>query len=703
MIIKFINPLYYTLIFLVCLFAPNLSYHGIGTLEAKNIQKEDIDNTVTQLLAVKHVKEELIVKFRDEIAAYDVLLQGASTNAHSGTGAVIKRKFRGLKGLQLVKLPGSRPLEDALISYLENPQIEYAEPNYIVHATVTPDDPGFINTWGLHNTGQAGGTTDADIDAPEAWNITTGSNSVVIAVIDSGVAINSIISVGHPDLTANIWTNTGETSCTDGVDNDMNGYIDDCYGWDFENNDNDPMDYALHGTHVSGTIAAVGNNNQGITGVMWNASIMTLRFLDATGSGSTANAISAILYANENGADVINNSWGGGGFSQALKDVIDASSAVVVCAAGNDGRNNDSIPHYPASYASDNIISVAATDRNDSLASFSNYGATSVDIAAPGVSIYSTIPARNELFFDNMTDLQNWNADSPWGISSIYTSYPYSAADSPVGNYANNANGSLELASPLILTNERGTVLEYMLRLQTEHGWDFFWIEASLNGNSWNPIGGWTGSTGSFFYFMEENLTPYDDMGTVYIRFRLNSDHSITFDGAYIDDVSITSYSETYTGSEYTYFQGTSMAAPHVSGVAGLIKSFNPSLTNLEIIDAILLNAEVIGSLSGLVQTGGRLNAYSALNSISCPNLPVRILSTSSEYPSLQAAYIAAGSGDTIMSHAVVFVEDPDFNLNKSVNISGGYDCNYTDNPGYTTLNGTMTVTSGTLVSGKNF
>jgi len=237
-------------------------------------------------------------------------------------------------------------------------------------SSVTPNDPSFSLLYGLHNTGLSGGTVDADIDAPEAWGVITGSSSVVVAVIDTGVDYN------HPDLAANIWTDPAT------------GY----HGYDYANGDSNPMDDHGHGTHCAGTIGAVGNNGIGIVGVNWNVKIMPLKFLTASGSGYTSNAILAIQYANSHGAHVISNSWGGGGYSQALKDAIDVSSAVVVCAAGNSGINTDTSPHYPSAYTSSNIIAVAATDNRDALASFSNYGLTSVDVAAPGVSIYSTYP-----------------------------------------------------------------------------------------------------------------------------------------------------------------------------------------------------------------------------------------------------------------------------------------------------------------------
>ena len=275
--------------------------------------------------------------------------------------------------------------------------VAYVEPDYVITGAAVPNDPSFSQLWGLSNTGQSGGLRDADIDAPEAWDVTTGSRNVVVAVIDTGV------DYGHSDLAANAWRNPGEVA-GDRLDNDGNGFVDDVYGWDFANNDADPMDDQGHGTHVAGTIGAVGNNGTGVAGVSWQVSIMGLKFLGADGSGSTSGAVAAINYATrmrrDFGINVVatNNSWGGGGFSSSLRDAIAAggqAGILFVAAAGNESQNIDSTPSYPASYTSDAVISVAATDRSNNLASFSNYGVTGVDVAAPGVSIYSTVPGNS--------------------------------------------------------------------------------------------------------------------------------------------------------------------------------------------------------------------------------------------------------------------------------------------------------------------
>ncbi len=335
-----------------------------------------------------YVPGELLIKYEPEV-------RSATAAYYQTQYEVTTMKSFNAIGVDHVKLPQTMTVEGALEVFQSDPNVEYAEPNYYRYATGTPNDALFGLLWGMHNTGQTvngtAGIPDADIDAPEAWDITTGSSSVVVAVVDSGVSTLSVVN----DLSGNIWSNPGEIP-ENGIDDDSNGYVDDVVGWDFVFDDNSPNDANGHGTHVAGTVAAVGNNSTGVTGVSWSTKIMALRFLDARGSGSTEDAISAILYANAKGAHVINNSWGGDGYNQSLKDAIDASSAVVVCAAGNGGSDrigddNDAVPFYPASYTSSNLIAVAATDQNDNRASFSNYGPTSVDVAAPGVNILSTL------------------------------------------------------------------------------------------------------------------------------------------------------------------------------------------------------------------------------------------------------------------------------------------------------------------------
>jgi subtilisin family serine protease len=354
------------------------------TVMAENSLLTKFDNLVE---GKDFVPGEVIVKFKP----------GADINRvrslQKNMGATVVESTQTL-GIQLLKL-GNMSVKEATATFNGNAEfadaIEYIEPNFIVRTTNTlPNDPSFNQLWGLNNTGQTGGIADADIDAPEAWDIQTG-NKVVIGVIDTGVDYN------HPDLNDNMWINPGETA-GNGIDDDGNGYVDDFYGYDFINEDSNPFDDNSHGTHVAGTIAAEGNNGIGVTGVNWNAQIMALKFLGSDGSGNTFDAIQAVEYAKLNGAQLTNNSWGGGGFSQALRDAIASggeAGQLFVAAAGNSGSNNDISPFYPASYDLNNIIAVAATDDKDQLAGFSNFGATTVDLGASGVNIFSTFPGNS--------------------------------------------------------------------------------------------------------------------------------------------------------------------------------------------------------------------------------------------------------------------------------------------------------------------
>jgi thermitase len=318
-------------------------------------------------------------------------------NANRRNDARVEERLEEVD-VDVIDLPRDLTVSEAVERYDSLPGVEYAEPDFqLLPAQSTANDPDYPKLYGLNNTGQTGGTSDADIDAPEAWDLTTGSLDTTVAVIDTGVDIN------HPDLKGNIWTNPDEVA-GNGEDDDGNGYVDDVHGWDFYNNDKtvfDAGDGDSHGTHVAGTIAAQGNNSVGVVGVNWQASIMPLKFLGPSG-GYTSDAVEAIDYAVAEGVDVSNNSWGGSGKSLALQDAIaraDAAGHLFVAAAGNGGSDgigddNDTAPSYPASYDNSNIISVAATDKSDALAGFSNFGDLTVDLGAPGVRVLSTLPGN---------------------------------------------------------------------------------------------------------------------------------------------------------------------------------------------------------------------------------------------------------------------------------------------------------------------
>ena len=306
----------------------------------------------------------------------------------------IDDKYRNLKKGRIAKFSlNGVSVKNALEKLRKNPAVLYAEPDYIVTASVTPDDTSFADLWGMNNTGQTGGVADADIDAPEAWDISTGSHDVIVGVIDTGV------DHSHPDLMANIWTNPAEIA-GDGIDNDGNGYIDDIHGINAITGIGDPMDDQGHGSHVSGTIGATGNNGLGVVGVNHNVSIIGCKFLDSSGSGSLSDALTCIDYfvdLKNNGVNVraTNNSWGGGGFSQALSDAITSSeqaNILFVAAAGNSASDNDAQASYPSGYPHDSVLSVASTTHTDDMSGFSQWGLTTVDLGAPGSDILSTVP-----------------------------------------------------------------------------------------------------------------------------------------------------------------------------------------------------------------------------------------------------------------------------------------------------------------------
>jgi subtilisin family serine protease len=366
---------------------------------------------------------------------------------------------------------------------------------------------------------------------------------------------------------------------------------------------------------------------------------MALRFMDAWGSGTTADAISAIEYASAMGADIINNSWGGSSYNQSLKEAIEASGALVVCAAGNSGWNTDTfIPHYPSGYASANIISVAASDQNDNRASFSNYGPFSVHVAAPGTNIYSAAPGRETVWEDDFddTDISAWlrgGTNNSWDVTNEAAfSGTHSLTDSPGTDYLINTESWAR--SPAInLSAHTGAKLEFKIYGNAEAGHDGLWVDASSNGSTWYPVNiqlpgnpalG-TGVTGPFASWttVVADLEAFDHNLTVYVRFWLSTDNLYVEDGYYIDDVKITAASSSYSGDEYTFKHGTSMATPHVAGLAALLKAHNPALTGTEIKAAILGSVDVKPAWNGLVSTGGRINAASALAAPQISNVQV--------------------------------------------------------------------------------
>lgn len=340
--------------------------------------------------APESVPGEYIVKLKDSVSAK------SSINILSQQlGSYIKDTIPG-QNIVVIKRPVFEIQSNVVKSLSENPMVDIVEPNYIYRINKTPNDPMLGQLWGMINTGQQdsqrrAGIAGVDIGAEQAWDITTGSKDVIVAVIDTGIDYN------HADLKDNLWTNEAELNGKPGVDDDGNGIIDDIHGANFVDANKptgNPLDDHGHGSHCSGTIGATGDDGKGIVGVAWNVRIMGIKFLSASGSGSLDGALKGIDYATKMGAKIMSNSWGGGGYSETLKQAIERSNvagALFVAAAGNESNNNDANPTYPATYDVPNVLSVAAIDNRGQIASFSNYGKTKVHVGAPGVNIYSSI------------------------------------------------------------------------------------------------------------------------------------------------------------------------------------------------------------------------------------------------------------------------------------------------------------------------
>ncbi|SMQ86872.1 pre-peptidase C-terminal domain-containing protein [Bacillus sp. OV166] len=424
-------------------------------IDSSAVKKRKIISYFESATPKRYKENEVIVKFKNNYSKNNL---GALSTTLGLTNAKVLNK----EGTHVIKFSKNKKMAEVLQQLNASPNVEYAEPNYVYKPTAVTD-PLYSELWGLKNTGQEilgqVGKKGIDINVEAAWAKTKGSSSVVIGVIDTGIDIN------HPDLKDNIWVNTSEIP-NDGIDNDKNGYVDDVNGWNFYDKNNKLFirgEEDFHGTHVAGTIAAKANDI-GVIGIAPNVKIMPLKFIGPWG-GYEADAIAAIEYAKSKGVKILNNSWGGGENAQALKDAIKNSGALFIAAAGNDGMNADTSPMYPAAYDLPNILSVAALNNTGNLSFFSNFGAKSVDVAAPGEGILSTFPI-------------------------------------------------------------------------------------------------------------------------------LDSDYS----------------------NAYEYLDGTSMATPHATGVAALVKSVNSTYTPAQIKDAIMRTTTKLSSLTGKVATGGLVNAGKAIN-----------------------------------------------------------------------------------------
>ncbi len=395
----------------ILIFISVLLVGGFGPALAQ--QDNPVASEASSRTGTKCAEGEILVKFKEtasvkaSVERTSPKVLSGSSHLSSGTqkalnqvGAQVKKAY--LKtGIHLLSVPQHLTMEQTIDELYQSGEVEFAEPNYLVHVDRTPSDPLFSDQWALQNLGPKDSSssikTDADIDATEAWQRAINASNTIVVVLDTGVDYT------HEDLAANIWTNPGEKDGQTGIDDDHNGYVDDLHGINTADSTSDPMDIDGHGTHCAGTIGAAGNNGTGIAGIGWKAQIMPLKFMTHE-TGYINRAIECINYAlaikeaNNYPRMIFNISWGfEGTFPQSLYNAFVAAQeagVIMVCSAGNGGKNADVTAHWPSSFNMDNIIRVGASDANDQKASFSNYGITAVDVFAPGVEILSTMPGN---------------------------------------------------------------------------------------------------------------------------------------------------------------------------------------------------------------------------------------------------------------------------------------------------------------------
>jgi subtilisin family serine protease len=581
-----------------------------------------------------YVPDEVIVKFKDGTVVINET-EGLNNVLEFGReNNVSVKQYLHVANFSLMKLQANESVEQAIVRLKKNPFVEYVQPNYQYYPLdIMSNDTLRAQLWALENIGQTingtpnsggvvAGSFDADIDAPEAWMISEGDPNVIVAVIDSGVAYN------HPDLTTNMWDGS---LCKDENGNSLGGCN---HGYDFEDIDKTPLPTSdSHGTHIAGTIAAIKDNGMGIIGVAPHIKIMALK------SGlTTTEIVAAINFAKYNGAKIINASWGGPANDLLLKNAIDNFSGLFIVAAMNNALNHSITPNYPCDFSSPNIICVAATDQNDNLADFSDYGVTSVDVGAPGVNILSTIAdtvALNETF-NSITPPAIPSAWSRGGVNNNWGTYAYDSNKVLYG-YLYGSGTSWHNADSTVTSqsiNLAGTSakIEFITHCDTEYydtPYDAMVLQLSSDGSSFTPIFWWDeyntdndrNSTNSApiitvsYNIPSQYLTPNFKFQFRWITDSGNYPDQF-YDGCFVDDIKVTKYSD---GSDqrYDYYSGTSMATPHVAGLAGLLWSVNPALTSAEVKSTILNTGDPLASLNGKTVSGKRINASNALQSLS--------------------------------------------------------------------------------------
>lgn len=569
----------------------------------------------------QYVKDQVLIKFKPGVSAV------ARSQAAQAYGASTMQTVGSKKDVVLAKLIRRQSVEQAVKDLSSDPGVEYAQPNYIYHALAAPTDPVYATgqLWAAKNTGQtmltgsyvpATGTAGADMKLEAAWDIQTDCSSVVVAVLDTGINYNS------EDLSANMWTDISGTDTMHG----RNFAADVATGAN-----SNPMDRHGHGTHVAGIIGAAANNGVGGAGVCWSAKLMAVRVLEADGSGTTTTIVEGVDYAIANDAKVINMSLGGtGGEDFSYRDAITRAQdadVLVVVAAGNDNENNDTAAHWPCNFTHTNLVCVAALDQNYALASFSDYGATSVDVGAPGTNIYSTWAGTSDTITDTFASgtftSTTLGSGGGWQVDSGWLKVP--KANWGTANY--NASTDDRVYKSFNLSAVNAAYLEFDAAINVNAS-DFFLVNYSSSGG--DPSYYDPNPTGTI---ARPYTDQYDGINSAYasgkinitrclsttctVGFQLLTDAALQNYGVALTNFTITTLIN--TTNSYSTINGTSMATSEVAGIAALVRARNPLYTYADTAAAIKNGGDSIPALSGITTTGKAVNALGSLTYINPP------------------------------------------------------------------------------------
>lgn len=599
-----------------------------GVLLAEPFQERN------QSLRPMYQPGEIIVRFKDNVP------EDRRENTVQAMGMRVMKSYRRAR-FSRVELAANQSVAEALEEIQRDPDVEFAEPNYIHYASAAPNDPQYSQLWAARNTGQAitdpmdldgrytvyGGTAGKDMRLEQAWAHQTDCSSVVVAVLDSG------INYDHEDLSANMWDGSG--GCVDDSNATIPGGCPK-HGYDFADDDDDPMDLNGHGTHVAGTIGARGDNGLGVAGVCWQANIMAVRVLGADGGGTTTDIVDGLEFAYNNGAKVVNMSLGSPNYSSLLNSAIAQAAArdvLIVAAAGNSGADLGSNNSYPCEYNQPNILCVGALDQNFNLASFSNYGSVSVDVAAPGTNILSTMAGELISTSDDFSNGWSGLGGGSWrAYNGGATSYCLSRALINPTDYCSNASPAYDAGVDQAAKQYSGLA----------NGSEAVTLHIASSGSVVYLDPGDT-----FKMFVDTDTDPFSG-GTQFVNVSSSTLLAATFDlsatcagsttcslgfeldggssgfgyGAAVQGGSGVFYLRTLDVDQtdrYDVLNGTSMATPQVTGLAALMRARNPAYTYADTRTAIYLGSDRVPSLQTRISLGNTVNADRSIKYVAKP------------------------------------------------------------------------------------